>query len=589
MAVKKIIIYISIIHLIFFFLSHYALAGKTGNNPGQQEKKEPPRLTYEVDVRVTKVDVIVTGKAGKRVTGLKPENFKIYEDGILQEMTNFFEVKGMEVYAAAAGKEKGKLIVPSQPLPESVPQVRNKIIIYFDNWHLHPMNRNWSIKRLTSFIQNNFSPGRNNQGMVVSLDQKLEIMQHFTPNQRLLILAVNRVKKRTGQSLLRMKTKEDFKKEINRIVSQTPQADRYASYDSLDRAMAFAKSFADAEQNDLIFSLNSLGAFINNLTGLEGRKILIYVSDGLPINPGDEIFNFLDAAFPRKTVGIEAMNYDATRIFKELTAKCNANEITLYPINARGLESIILSADRAKGWDIHRRGSGMIKSGSRAKNEALKLMARDTGGLAILNTNNIESGLKRIGNDLRFYYTLGYKSLYREDNKYHSIGVKLTGLKGKYNVRVRQGYKQASQEEKIKESVLSRLFIHRQYNPMGVTVKIMPVEPMLISNKLRLTIKLLIPIKNLTLYPRTDDSLGKIKVYVVLKDAEGRISPCHQLSKEIKIPAQDYETALKSVYPYLVEMYVAPGHYIISLAVKDVFGNTTVYLQDEKFISHKQQ
>lgn len=587
MAIKKFILYILIINLVSFYLCQYALGQKIGSKSEQQSKEETPVLSYEVVVRVTKLDVIVTDKAGKRVTDLQPENFKIYEDGKLQKLTNFFQVKGMDVYASVADKESGKLSAPLKPLLQSVPQVRNKIIIYFDNWQLHPMNRNWSIKKINSFIQNNFPPGSNNEGMVVCLDQKLQILQKFTSNARLLSLAVEGVKNRSGQSPLRRKQREELRRELNRTISETYVFDKSANYDSYVMALGQARNYVESEQNDLIFSLKSLGALINNLTGILGRKVLIYVSDGLPINPGDEIFSFLDQAFPSTSARVEAMNYDATRTFKELTARCNANEITLYTINARGLESMVLSADQHAGWDLRKRGSGMVKSGTRSKNEALKLMAGDTGGVAILSTNDIESGLKKIENDLQFYYTLGYQSRHMDDNKYHSIKIKLDGVEKKYNVRVRQGYKQISPENQIKEGVLSRLFIRRQYNPLGVMMKIMPVEPKPLSNKVFLVLKLLIPIKNLSLYTREKDYFGQFKVYVVLKDSEGRISPCRELSEEVKIPAKDYEIAIKSSYPYLVEMYVNPNQYTISLAVRDVRGATTSYIQINKFVASK--
>lgn len=553
----------------------------------KQEQKQETGLTYEVEVSVTKIDIIVTDKNGKRVTGLKPENFEIYEDGLRQHLTNFYEVKGMDVYAAAPEKETGRLVVPPRPLPENVPRVGNKIVIYFDNWHLHPMNRNWSIRKLKSFIQTNFPPGTTNQGMVVCLDQELDILQSFTPVQRQLILAVNKAKGRSGRSLLRMKTKEELKGHLNSIVSETSPRDRYAMADSFDRALGIARSYVEAEQGDLNYSLVSLNAFIDNLIGIEGRKVLIYVSDGLPINPGDEAFAFLSQAFPRRDARIEAMNYDATRVFKELTAKCNANEISLYPINARGLSDMNLSADKQGGWNIYRRGSGMVKPGSRTQNDALKIMAEDTGGVAILSTNAIESGLERIRDDLRFHYTLAYRSLFRDDNKYHSIKVKLAGVKGKYNVRVRRGYKQSSQEQKTKDAVFSRLFLKRRYNPMGITLQVLPTEPKPLSNMLRLTIKLLIPIKSLALTPNKENYTGQVKVYLALKDSEGRLSPLRQLVENINIPVKDYEIARKSRYPYLVEMFVEPGRYTISLAVKDVPGATTSYIQAERTISKR--
>jgi VWFA-related protein len=583
MTLKKIILFLVVTCFVLVFLEQNALYTVTG---AQQKKAERPgSIIHEVEVRITKIDVVVTDKEGNRVTGLKPENFKLYEDGIVQPLTNFFEVQGMEVFLPTEEKEVEKPSEPEEPQPAAIPPIKNKIVIYFDNWHLHPMNRNWSIKKLMSFIEKNFPAGTNNEAMVVALDQKLEIIQKFTSNPQLLTLAIAEVKKRSGQTLLRRKAKEQLRKELTSIVTDTSQFDRYALVDSYERALGYARNFVEAERTDLIFSLKSLNAVVSNLAGIEGKKILVYVSDGLPINPGDEAFTFLDQAFPRENARNEAMNYDATRIFKELTAKCNANEISLYPINAQGLESVFLSADKQDGWGVHSRGAGMMRVGSRYQNDALAMMAKDTGGVAILSTNDIEAGLEKIKNDLMFYYTLGYKSLYHGDNKFHSINVKLVGLKKDYNVRVRRGFKQISEEEKIKENVTSGLFLRRQNNALGLKVQILPVESMVISKNLRLTLKLFIPIKNLVLNPEKRHYKGEIKVYVSLKDAQGKLSPIQELSEEIKIPGKDYEKALKSYYPYLVEMYVKPGQYTISLAVKDVPAASTSYVQLDHNIS----
>ncbi len=147
MTIKKVIFYAVLSNIFLFFLGSSTLSQETKRNLQQQKKEEIPRPAYEVEVIVTNVDVVVTDKAGKRITGLKPENFEIYEDRLLQKLTNFYEVKGMEVYISSPDKEREKLPEPLQPLPESVTQIENKIIIYFDNWHLHPLNRNWSIKK----------------------------------------------------------------------------------------------------------------------------------------------------------------------------------------------------------------------------------------------------------------------------------------------------------------------------------------------------------------------------------------------------------------------------------------------------------
>jgi len=329
MIIKKFSLSIVIISLTVGLLG---LNQESQKIPAQQQEQEIPRPTYEVEVVVTNVDVIVTDKKGKRITGLKPENFKIYEDGLLQRLTNFYEVKGLEVYTAVPDKEKQELVVSTQPLPETFLEYRNKIIIYFDNWHLHPMNRNWSIKKLESFIQNNFrAEDTANQGMVVCLEQKLEVIQEFTSDQGQLLRAIEEVKRHSGQSLLRSRTKEDLRKELNRIVGDTSYEDRDSRFKSYGNALSLARNYAEAEQNDLIYSLKSIHAFLDFLIGIEGKKALIYVSDGLPINPSEEVFSFLDQAFPRESARTETMIYDSTRLFKELTARCNAEEITRKP------------------------------------------------------------------------------------------------------------------------------------------------------------------------------------------------------------------------------------------------------------------
>jgi len=566
---------------IFCIFSFFSLL--TSQEPSkQQEKQEIPKPAYEVEVIVTNINVVVTDKDGQQVSGLKPENFVIYEDGILQTMTNFYEVKGMDVFIPALEK-KEEPTPPQQILASESPEFRNKIIFYIDNWQIHPLNRNQIIKKMEQFIRDNFPEGRNNnEGMIVSLSQKLEVLQGFTSNSRQLLGAIQEAKKRSGHSLLQMKEREDLQRELNRMVSATTMSDQ--KYESFQQAIGFARNYVESEYNDLVYSLKSLNALIDNLAGVEGRKILIYVSDGLALNPGEVVYDYIDSAFQVGNARAEAMIYDATNLFKDLTARCNAAGVTIYTINSRGLDSRILSADKTEGWNVYERGSGMLRETSRIKNQSLRMMAEETGGIPILNTNNIAPGLECIQNDLKFYYSLGYRSRHREEGEYHSIEVKLVGIDQDYDVRVRQGYVQIGREDRIRGAVSSRLFMHLQENPMNVGIQVLPIEQRATSKTLCLKIKFLIPIKNLTLYSEGDEYIGKIKAYIAMKDGQNRLSPCHELTEDIKIPASDYDVAMKSSYPYVAEMYVKPEDYIVSLCIRDMIGETASFIQFQKTI-----
>ncbi len=545
------------------------------------QEQEIPKPAYEVSVVVTNVDVVVTDKQGRHVTGLKPENFKIFEDNLPQKLTNFYEVQGLEVRAYAPDLEHGELSAPAKVAVAPQQRPVKTIVFYFDNRQLNPMNRNKSIEKLGAFIRNTISEEKGIQGMVVCLEADLEVVQGTTFSPGSLLGALDEVKEKTGQSILGRRHREDTLQEIRRLSSDSQRSTRYQDADS---ALGLARTYADSRQNEILFSLKALNAFLNFLVGVEGKKIVLYVSDSLSINPAEDVFGYVDQAFPNSNARVESMNYDVTAQLKELTARCNANEVTLYPVNAQNLDTTISTADKSTDLTISLRGSGMVRTESRASAEALDLMASDTGGRAILDSQAMEAGLASVADDLEYYYSLGYKSLHGQDNSYHSLRVELEDAASNYQVRVRKGYLRLSAVEKIKESVFSRLFTADQHNPLGVVVQTLPLKALPGTDKQQLTLKLLIPIRKLMLSREGDVFSGRIRVYLALKDEGNEISPCYLLSHDIKIPAADYEQAQKSSYPYVTEMNVDKTLYTVSLAVEDVPGATISYIQFEKEI-----
>ncbi len=79
------------------------------------------------------------------------------------------------------------------------------------------------------------------------------------------------------------------------------------------------------------------------------------------------------------------------------------------------------------------------------RTENLESLADNTDGLAVVNTNNIDAGIRRVVDDLSSYYLLGYYSGGRLDGKYHKITVKVK--RPRVDVRARHGYRAATEEE----------------------------------------------------------------------------------------------------------------------------------------------
>jgi hypothetical protein len=82
----------------------------------------------------------------------------------------------------------------------------------------------------------------------------------------------------------------------------------------------------------------------------------------------------------------------------------------------------------------------------RGRIETLQTLAENTDGIAIVNSNNIEAGLKRVVDDLTSYYLLGYYSTNaKSDGKFRKISVRVK--RPGVTVRARRGYRAPTAEE----------------------------------------------------------------------------------------------------------------------------------------------
>ena len=78
--------------------------------------------------------------------------------------------------------------------------------------------------------------------------------------------------------------------------------------------------------------------------------------------------------------------------------------------------------------------------------ETLQTLAGNTDGMAVVNTNDLETGVKRISDDLTSYYLMGYySSNSRLDGRFRSIKVRVK--QPGVDVRARRGYRAATDAE----------------------------------------------------------------------------------------------------------------------------------------------
>src|SRR5206468_2542334 len=116
---------------------------------------------------------------------------------------------------------------------------------------------------------------------------------------------------------------------------------------------------------------------------------------------------------------------------------------SFYPVDPRGLavfdEDIVPAAGVGAGINANPTISpAEDRARLMARNTSLRTLAEATDGLAVLDSNDLSRGLRRIVDDLSSYYLLGYYSTGKLDGRFHAltVRVKRPGIQ----VRARRGY-----------------------------------------------------------------------------------------------------------------------------------------------------
>src|SRR5882672_9186834 len=133
---------------------------------------------------------------------------------------------------------------------------------------------------------------------------------------------------------------------------------------------------------------------------------------------------------------------DATQ-FRFMLDEANRANTSFYPIDPRGLavfdEDIVPAAGVGVGVNANPTVSP-VEDRSRlfARNTSLRTLAEATDGLAVLDSNDLSRGLRRIVDDLSSYYLLGYYSTGKLDGRFHALTVRVK--RPGVQVRARRGY-----------------------------------------------------------------------------------------------------------------------------------------------------
>ena len=408
---------------------------KAKNSPGSPTEDEVVRITTEL----VQIDAVVTDRDGNPVTNLRAEDFEILEDRKPQQITAFSYVSTDNKSIASVAPPPLTLTnaPPLPPAPLRPEQVRRTIIFVIDDLGLSFSSISAVRSGLMKFVDEQMQAG--DLAAIVRTSGGSGALQRLTNDKQQLYAAIEK-----------------------------------ARWDGADHNRAGAQLFAprgpfpvrggDA-RDSLAGTILSLKNIVSSLKVLPGRKSVLFFSDSFEIfQSPEDLSNGSKAAgapgdVPETDNSKQGDGIDYRGLLDSLAQASNEASAVIYPVHSIGLAYTgptaadsspagnIISGDPGAQLKSGKWLTGMLdQRGGKLFNtqQALQELARQTGGFAIANNNDLGKGIGSIMDDLKGYYLIGYRpaaaSFEKQNNqpRYHNISLRLKGPN--FRVRSRKGF-----------------------------------------------------------------------------------------------------------------------------------------------------
>ena len=575
-----------------------AASAKPETKDETAEEEDDSAFGETIFVRVVNVDVFVRDKDGNPVTGLTQDDFELYEDGKPIAITNFYEYKeGKEVREeeAPAPEKRDRPrsrdeVFDSHPglATSDVPEdQRLNLVVYVDQQNITPINRNKLFRYLRQFL--NTKLDRDDRVMLVTYNRSLKVVRPFTTDSQLVADATYELEKHTGGRSTQNSDRIDVLKDID---------------EGRDCQMSFgrAKLYAENVFNDLQFTLDGLRTAMDQLAGVPGRKAVLYVSEGLQMRAGEDVFWAIDERFrdgggdsqQGGSVGasdcsnaiMESFHYDASRRLTDIANAASANRVTIYTVDAAGLR---IGGLRSAEFGSIGLSTNIESIYTRNLQDTLMFLADKTGGKSIVNTNNFLDGLSSIGADFDNFYSLGFQPSHAGTGRRYPLEVKIKkevmrahNIKDS-NVRTRDSYRDKPLEQEMGDATLAALTFGFQSNNHNLKLE---VEDQILGEKGDYTVHLAIkvPIDSLQLYPLGESGTweARMRLWVQAIDGQGRTSPVQEQRWTLApaIPTQDLEAVKQKYTTMVIPMIMRRGDQRVAVALRDEISAKTSYVTE---------
>lgn len=428
-----------------------ALSGQQAPAPSQEEQPLP---RFRAGASLVRLDAYVSAN-GAAVTDLTMDDFEVFEDDTAQKIETFEMIRARDASTETSTGPATPASTQEQRAAAQDPNAR-VFVLYLDRWHVGLDGSSRSAAAVEAFLDK-----------VVGPNDLVGIMTpDITPQNMTLI--------RKGAGIDRALRDMWFWGERDRLNTSDPREDAVRTcYPDSGSTAGIAKEMVERRREQQ--TLRSLDATVRHLGDLrDERKFVLLFSEGwVQFRRSDQLGRPLGGQVPGgpeavgvgsdgrlTTAGRQAQqeggsSYDSCereRLMlayidhelevRQLAQRANRANVSFYPLDPRGLTAF----DDSIGGAFRPSSPDQDRERMASRQDGLKVLAEQTDGAWILNTNDTAGAVTRILADTNSYYLLSYYSTNPKlDGRFRRITVRVK--RPDMDVRARPGYMAATEAE----------------------------------------------------------------------------------------------------------------------------------------------
>jgi VWFA-related protein len=391
-------------------------AQKLERKLGEQPSDEPEDV-IRVRTDLVQTTVTVTDKRGAFIDNLRAEDFELRIDGKPSSVLFFDRVVNGKPLASNAGRS-----VSARAM--SAADTSRTVFFFVDDLHLSAESILRTRKMLSNYIEKQM--GETDQVVIVSATGQLGFLEQLSSEKEVLRTAVDRLRfrareivdlERPRMSIFQAQAIEQNNPEVkgyfesillkDQLAAQMRTNPASAQLAAETQVRARADRLVRDSDNSAMQTLRGLSSAVRSSSGIPGRKLFVFVSDGFLVNNQN--------TFIRDRL-------------QQITDAAVRGGAVVYTIQASGLNTSFPDASSdvimVQGTD-----TGRVYGEDVAVQDPLTELAADTGGKAILNANDLNPGVQRALKESNDYYLLAWRPETPENGSkgFHRIEVAVKG------------------------------------------------------------------------------------------------------------------------------------------------------------------